>query len=193
MSENRRNYVRIQAEVGLVWRRLDAIELRDMDTTFKVRSRTVGLVSEISHSTEALTPAMRKISGDHPEVASCLKFLQGAVEALAEQIAQTEDNKTRTIPQQVVISAIGLEFRCGEVLSAGEPLEVIIELLPSRSRIMVIGEVVRNTEDSADVSVGDVALEFTHIRDADQELLIRHIHRAQLDELQRARSDRKVA
>ncbi|OED37947.1 hypothetical protein AB833_21980 [Chromatiales bacterium (ex Bugula neritina AB1)] len=192
MKENRRSYVRIQAEIGLIWRLLDDTEVENINSTFQFRSRTIGLVSEMSHRSDELVPAMRNISGEYPEIASWIKFLHSAVETLAEQISQTQDNKTKTIPQQVIISAAGIEFQCSEKFAPGQRLELIIELLPSKSRIMVVGEVVRET-DNSDCSAGDLALAFTHIRDADQELLIRHIHRAQLEELQRARVERKVA
>lgn len=196
MSNNRRSYVRIQAEVGLRWRRLDETESANISSTFEGRSRSVGLISEVNYRSDELVPSMRKIRDEHPEIAAWLKFLKSAVESLAVQVAHAESSKTQTIPQLVIISAAGMEFDSDSEFEPGELLEVVLELMPSTSRMMVIGEVVRtDNSNSAIVTSGGnpIALAFKHIRDADQELLIRHIHRAQMEELRRVRSERKAA
>ncbi len=196
MSENRRSYVRIQAEVGLRLRLLENAEQSSLASVFETRSRQVGLVSEVNHRSEELVPSMRKIKDEHPEIAAWLKFLQSTVESLATQVTQAEGIENPTLAQLVTISAAGMEFGSGEFFEPGALLEVVLELLPSGSRIMVIGEVVSADKSSASVNSGSaysIALSFKHIRDADQELLIRHIHRAQIEELRRERSERKAA
>jgi len=199
MTDNRRNFVRIQTRVGLLWRVLSSAEKDTLDAEFALRSRSVGLVSELAYRSEELEPLMRQVAKGQPAVASCLAFLQEAVQTLAVQVADKQSLRAGTVDQDVVISASGMEFSVEQVCSPGELLEVNIELIPPasqaavalRSRIMVVGEVVAPEDGQEDRQ--KVAIVFRYIRDADQELLIRHIHRAQLEDLQKARSERNAA
>ncbi len=192
---NRRDYVRIESRIGLGWERIAADMPPDqLVRTFEQRSRSIGMMSELNHRSDELTPAMRVIAEQHPEIAQYLKFLQSTIEHLAEQWSTSSQQADSDQLQDVVISAAGIEFDCTEPCQAGDKLEIIFSLHPSRARMLVVGEVLRVDEISVEQQTRwRLALAYRHIRDADQELLIRHIHRAQLDELRRARMDRKAA
>ncbi len=193
---NRRDYVRIESRIGLSWERIAAdLSAEQLQMTFEQRSRSIGMMSELNHRSEELTPAMRMITEKHPEIAQYLKFLHSTIEHLAEQVSNNSSRQGDSDHlQDVVISAAGIEFNCAERCEVGDRLEIVFSLHPSTARMLVVGEVLRVDEISVDNQPQcRLALAYRHIRDADQELLIRHIHRAQLDELRRARMDRKAA
>ena len=194
-KSNRRDYVRIESQIGLGWERVtDNPQGEQLIQTFEQRSRSIGMMSELSHRSEELTPAMRKIREKHPEIAQYLKFLQATVETLAEQLSSNSQQNDNDRLQDVVLSAAGIEFNCTEICQPGDLLEIVFALHPSRARMLVIAEVMRADPLEIDGKPQwRLALAYRHIRDADQELLIRHIHRAQLEELRRARMERKAA
>ena len=195
-TSNRRDFVRIESRIGLGWERIETdIPAEQLQMTFEQRSRSIGMMSELNHRSEELTPAMRVIAEKHPEIAQYLKFLQSTIEHLAEQMSNNSAQQgDKDNLQDVVISAAGIEFNCSEQCEAGDRLEIVFSLHPSRARMLVVGEVLRVDEISVDNQPHwRLVLAYRHIRDADQELLIRHIHRAQLDELRRARMDRRAA
>ena len=57
---------------------------------------------------------------------------------------------------------------------------------------MIVGNVTNvSKNESTDTDHRRIKVDFNLIRDSDQEVLIRHIHRAQLEELRNAREDRQ--
>ena len=186
-------YVSIQADVRIDWRLLDQQESEQAAATFSQRSATVGLCSQIEYNKEELAPAIRKINKDHPEIASWLSFLQQTVETLATQLSEQRNMQCDTEIRRVSISASGIEFSVSQPCTTGDDIEMVLTLQPSVATIMVIGRITAASERSAeqgDDESHQLKIRFTHIRESDQELLIRHIHRAQIEELRSARAMR---
>jgi len=197
--ENQRRYVRLETSIGLNWSLLNSDDREQIASDFESRSRRTGLLSELSHRSELLAPRLRKINNENPDIASYLGFLETMIENLAMQLDTSIESQAFDYHESVSISAVGMEFSSSQRCEPGALIEIVVELHPSPFRIMVIGEVVRceslpeadgNKGDSSESSKWHVAVDYVHIRDADQELLIRHLHRLQMEELQRSRDSR---
>jgi hypothetical protein len=74
----------------------------------------------------------------------------------------------------------------------GTPLEIRLLLLPALAGILAFGSVVECTEPPAgeDRAAGSrlMRVDFTHIRDEDRDLLIKHMLRRQGERLRQARA-----
>ena len=194
-STQKENYVSIQADVLMDWRQLSAHDIETVVDTFPERSAAIGICSEIEYNKEQLAPAVRKIKKDHPEIASWLGVLQKTVESLATQISIQRNTQSGLSTRRVSISASGIEFNTTRHCEIGDKIEIVLTLQPSYTNIMIVGDVVTVTALEAptdsDTSTHCVKIDFSLIRDSDQEVLIRHIHRAQLAELRNARENRQ--
>ena len=70
-------------------------------------------------------------------------------------------------------------------MAAGEVVELNLELLPNKQKIVVFAKVVR-CEQLASKQF-NITLDFEHIHESDREILIKHIHGKQLKSLGAAR------
>ena len=194
-SNPKENYVSIQADVKMDWRRLPEDDVESVIASFKERSAAIGICSEIEYNKEHLAPAVRKIRKEHPEIAAWLGVLQTTVESLATQISIQRNAQSGLATRRISISASGLEFNSSRHCEIGDKLEIVLTLQPSFTNIMIVGDVtdVESIVPATDTDPCEkrMKIDFSHIRDSDQEVLIRHIHRAQLEELRNARENRQ--
>ena len=80
----------------------------------------------------------------------------------------------------VNLSAGGLALDAGESLEAGTEVEIKLLLLPSYTGIVAFGEVVGVEKAEENPAYPHrLRINFSHIRDADRDALIRHILRRQ--------------
>ena len=91
----------------------------------------------------------------------------------------------------VNISAQGIRFHFGESFNRDELIEMRITLLPAYRRLLVVGTVVWCIEDPNAIGAqkNAVAVDFTYIHEADREVLAKHIHARQLQQLSHMRGD----
>ncbi|MEM7257731.1 MAG: hypothetical protein AAF404_10120, partial [Pseudomonadota bacterium] len=140
--------------------------------------------------------ALRKIRNQHPEIAAWIDFQQHALSALALQVNSQRAMLATTQPQNVSISAAGMEFNSDVDCVAGNHLEIILSLGTGLPTILTIGVVDKMAEVDQVLAQGSenkkLQVQFTHIREADQEVLIRHIHRTQLNQIRSARASRST-
>ncbi len=189
------SYVSIQADVQMDWRRLPEEDIEGVIETFSERSAAIGICSEIEYNKELLAPAARRIKKDHPDIASWLAVLQKTVESLALQVSLQRNSQSNLSARRVSISAAGIEFDSSRHCEIGDKIEIVLMLQPSLTNIMIVGDVenIQPLDGDSDSRPDSCRMKvnFSLIRDSDQEVLIRHIHRAQIDELRNARANRQ--
>lgn len=195
MSDNS-SYVTIQSEVNVSWKLLDRCDSDSLSESFKRRSGSIGLCSQLEYNRGKLAPSMRRIDNDYPEISAWLESLQQTMETMAAQLSELQKDYVGSESTRLSISAIGIELNTAQPCNEGDRVELILELLPSRLRIMVIGLITKIhsdipvPEDQSTATSDDrrISLDFEHIRESDQEMLVRHIHKVQLEELRSARN-----
>lgn len=189
MSESnpeRRRFYRIDTHIGLACRALSAegVAERLADPSALRSQGTV--LSQFQIERESLLPVFRELQNNVPTVARYIKLLEQQIDQLARIVGDPNDHLPDQPTHQVNLSAQGVRFTSGQGFAVQTPVELELKLFPSRIHLLVLGEVVLCDPVASGF---DVAVDFKHIGEVDQELLVKHIHQAQLGGLQQAPED----
>lgn len=191
-NEERRRYFRIDDTLRLTYRVVSQDELED-----GLRKLEEGAVEQftVMSSLTALNTQMavhmRRIQNEDPDIALYLKALDQKIEILAQALVSQETTLLTQQGMPVNLSAGGMSLDVTEAHSPGQMLELKMLLLPSFTGLMTYAEVIR-CDDPPDEAREQgfsqrLHLEFIHMREQDQDLLIKHILRRQGDQLRAER------
>lgn len=186
----RRSYFRIDDTVrlsiarvpeGELTERLERLDL-DLAGNFTVMSSLAAITAQ-------MTVGLRRIENRDPDLAAYLRAIDQKIEVIGRAFIAQESEliAERAIP--VNLSAGGMSVGTEEAFPAGTPLEIRMLLFPSFTGLMIYGTVVETCQvkEAPDGVMGRyrhlARIEFTHIREQDREILIRHLLRRQSDQL----------
>jgi hypothetical protein len=193
-GSDRREYFRIDDSIQVSFREVDPEELgshlealgeESHSDQFTVASQIISM----RHESGAL---LRKISEHSPDIGAYLASMDRRLEILARAFSANKG----TVDQQPVktcnISASGLALHVNEPVKEGVYLEMRLLLMPSYTGLLVYGEVVscqrqRHSEGEEDFLI---RVNFSHIRESDRDLLIKHVIQRQ-GELLRLRREQR--
>nr|WP_207280962.1 PilZ domain-containing protein [Thiocystis violacea] len=179
-EQDRRRYFRIEDRVGL---QLEAIRPEDeasLIASIDDPSARAGLFNELRAVRDKHLPERRSLEYKFPTVAAYVKVLEKQIEILALAIGDGEGFSV-TPDTLVNLSAQGMSLDQGEIFALDSLVEARLTLFPDRCHIRAIARVIRSDQESA---VRRTALDFVHLRDADREAIIRHVHMLQRLQLQ---------
>jgi len=177
-DEERRDYFRIEDAISLSYQpvapaslgeKLDRLE-SGLDTDFTV-------MSSLALVTQEMAGVLRKIETRSPDVARYLSALDRKMNLLGRALlAQTSDLSEQPA-RAVNISASGMSFSATDPLEVGSMLELKLLLLPSITGVLTYSEVLScEQEDSASENARyQVRVNFFHLREADKDVLIKHV------------------
>lgn len=186
MTAERRRYYRIEDEVELAWQALDASETDHRLEDFWANEHAFSIRNNYNFEIEQHIADRHKIEKAMPELARYLKVLEQQIERLSERLIDDPDAGVMQ-RKAVSLSAQGVAFRADEAPAQGELLELKLKLLPSGLRLVIIARAVLvETEAGQDPSQTRVSLDFEHLHEADREILIKHIHGKQMENLSSA-------
>ncbi len=190
---DRREFFRIDDSIQLSYRIVDSVELslrlekldNSVSSSFTVMTRLQALSQHLSAS-------LHRIEQKDPDVADYLKALDKKVELLGQSFLADEIDLTEQPAKPINLSAGGMSLCATESLEISTQLEIKMLLLPSFTGVLIYGEVVGSeaVPDDADFP-WNLRVNFSHIRDADRDALIRHILRRQAAVLRQQREDRE--
>ena len=113
---------------------------------------------------------LNNIKSTHPDIGQYFDLLNRKLDALSRHLLDDETPCDEATKQLVNISASGIAFDSTKELKDKQPLRLRIILLPEKIGIVVFGRVCfSNKKNKHRVSV-----DFEHIRNGDQELMIKH-------------------
>ena len=177
-NEERRGYFRIEDAISLSYqtvapdlldKKLEQLE-SGLDTDFTV-------MSSLALITQEMAGVLRKIDVQSPDMARYLSALDRKIDLLGRALlAQTSDLSEQPA-QAVNISASGMSFSATNPLEVGSILELKLLLLPSFTGVLTYSEVITcEQEDSPSENAGyHVRVNFSHLREADKDVLIKHV------------------
>ena len=186
--ENRREAFRLQDRVSLSVTILDQDKVQEAFNHFEKKRSDFGLMTHLKYGAEKYLPEMRTIERRHPEIATYLKFLEKQIEYVSAHISVSEQSEEAMRNQQVDLSANGIRFKTSLPVDTGDCLEMVLVLHPDESRLLVLAEVKRVEQMAPGKWL--VSAEFVQLHEEDQEALIKHVHKKQIEELRRVQSDR---
>jgi hypothetical protein len=188
MTDERRRFFRIDDTVGLKAERIDPKEVEEKIEHFRQNKHQYAMLNDYNFQLEQHQADLRKITERMPELGRYLKMLQQQIDRLTEQLLPDDQQFVdRELP--VNISAQGIAFYSSESADPGDVIELHLKLHPSQHRIMVLARVIHCESDRKHPGQYRIALDFEHIREADRELLVKHVHGRQLQALGASRYD----
>ncbi len=171
-EQERRRYFRIDDKVGLLTTPIPTQDEARVMADFNEEKAPLCLINELRAVRDTHLPQRRSLEYKFPTVAAYVRMLESQIDMLALAI-QNDDGFVATPNTRVNLSAQGVSFDDSEPLEVGSLLEVRLTLFPDLIHIRTLARVVRC---EADPSCKSTALDFTHLRDADREAIIRHVH-----------------
>jgi hypothetical protein len=184
----RRNFFRIDDTVRLSLRVLSADELEDcLDRLDHGLAGNFTVMSGIASITAETTLGLRRIEKRDPELAAYLRAIDRKIELIGRALIAHEPELSAEQAVPVNLSAGGMCIGVDQGFAPGTPIETRMLLLPSLSGLVIYGNVVESSPVAAERTGGRfehlTRIEFTHIREQDRELLIRHLLRRQSAQL----------
>lgn len=191
-TENRRRFFRIDDAVRLSYRVLDRQQLADGVTRLSEGlGGSFALMASLGAITHRMSVQLRHIEQQNPDIGQYLRSLDQKIDAVARALLLQDADLPAESEEPVSLSAGGLAIPVRECLSSGTPLEVRLLLLPSLAGILAFGTVVECSVPPAESDYPSesrlMRVDFTHIRDEDRDLLIKHMLRRQGERLRQAR------
>ncbi len=190
LQQERRRFFRIEDAVSLSYQtvpddslpeRLERLQ-RGMSSDFTVMGSLTAIGQEVAG-------VLRKIEGRHPEVADYLKALDRKLDLLGRAFLAQNTDLVDQPATPVNLSASGMAFFTPERLDVGSILELKLLLMPSHTGILIYADVVSCEAGSSatDESGYQIRVDFSHLRECDQDVLIRHILQRQGETLRQRR------
>jgi hypothetical protein len=197
-ADDRRSYFRIDDTVRMSLREVPAEEIEQrLDEFEHDLADNFTVMSSLAAITSQMTMGLRRIENRDPDLAAYLRAIDQKIEVIGRAFLAQEPEAVseRAIP--VNLSAGGMCVGVAEPFEVGAQLEIRMLLFPSFTGLMIYGSVVgcEPAPEDGEEHTGLngyrhlARIEFTHIREQDRELLIRHLLRRQSDQLRERQED----
>ncbi|MBK1653683.1 PilZ domain-containing protein [Allochromatium vinosum] len=180
-DRDRRRYFRIEDRVGLLLVPVDAAQEAQLIESLEAPSSRAGLLNDLQAIRDRHLPERRTLEYKFPTVAAYVKVIESQIETLAQAIGDGEGFPS-SADTEVCLSAQGVGLHWPEAIDIDGRVELRLTLFPDRVHIHTLARVVR-CDDEGDRGYR-LALDFTHLREADREAIIRHVYRLQRLQLQ---------
>ncbi|MCB1724233.1 MAG: PilZ domain-containing protein [Gammaproteobacteria bacterium] len=192
-AEDRRNFFRVDDTVRLSLRRVSADQVdRRFDELDHDLAGNFTVMSSLAAITAQMAMSLRRIENRDADMAAYLRAIDQKIEVIGRAFITQEPEFQAEQAVAANLSAGGMCVGVDENYEAGSMLEIRMLLFPSFTGLLIYGSVI-DTEPAAESDASRpfshvVRIEFTHIRETDRELLIRHLLRRQSQQL-RARHE----
>ena len=192
MSDDRREYFRIDDEVALDYRLIDNAEVDSL--LEKIRSQLVDrftAASSFTATTRQMMNVIHKVQAQSPELARCLQAIDQKLNMIAQLFVSEEIKENKQDTREVNLSAGGVAFRAQHEIPVGSLLELRMVLFPSLVGILTISRVIHceRLNDSNPQFPWQLAVEYEHLKETDRELLVRHIMARETEQLRSQRTE----
>ena len=192
MSDERREYFRIDDEVALDYRLIgegEAEQLRE-----KIQSRLLDrftAASSFTATSRQITHVMHKVQNQSPELARCLQAIDQKLNMIAQLFVSEEMDLHEQSTREVNLSAGGISFRSQQKIRIDSLLELRMVLFPSLVGILTVSRAVQceRVNDANLKFPWQISVVYEHLRESDRELLVRHIMSKETQQLRSRRSE----
>jgi hypothetical protein len=191
-DNNRRTFFRIQDRLQISYKRMEPKDVaRRVDELYQNELSHFSVATEVMAMRTEVLPLMRQISGHSPDIGNYLNSIDQRLELVARAIAAKDTDLTEQPPRDCNLSASGIAIDLDQPLKCGEFLEISLLLLPSYAGVRAIAEVVEcHANQAKDAQAPYQArLSFSHMREKDRDLLIKHIIQRQGEMLRKRREE----
>jgi len=180
-GQERRGFFRINDDVALTYRLVSGdVASKTLEDLGVNEGESATLTNELEKMNEVSRIHFRHVEKESPEVARYFSYIEEKINLLAHHIMMANDELFVESTQPVNISGSGVSFTADTEFESGNCLEVKFTLNPSLVKINTFSEVVSCKPE------GDkfrVAVIFKRLRDADRDMLIRHVVKKQMNNI----------
>lgn len=192
MSDERREYFRIEDEIALDYRLISEDEVDGLME--KIQSRLVDRFTAASNFTATsrqMAHLIHKIQNQSPELSRCLQAIDQKLNMIAQLFVSEEIELNENSTREVNLSAGGVAFRSQHEIKTDSLLELRMVLFPSMVGILTVSRVIHceRSDDDNQQFPWQVAVVYEHLRETDRELLVRHIMSKETEQLRALRSE----
>lgn len=187
-ASERRRYFRIRDQVALKHQVISEPEYAEgLGDVLASPPGLMSLANTFAVNTRHMAPTLRRIREFHPELCRYLGMVNDKLDLLARAFSIAESDMAGWPTQRVCLSAGGISFEAQTPLAVGTYVKVTLVVFPSLVQIIALGKVVRCRPVAQGTVQYRIGFEFTHINEADRELIIQHIVQRQLGRLRARR------
>lgn len=190
--DDRREYFRVNDSVRLHIRKIPEEQLVDLLERLEQNvSGNFTVMSSLAAISSEMAVSMRRIENNDPDVAAYLKALDRKIDVLGKAFIASESDLIAEQAHAVSLSAGGMGMLVNECYQPGDPVEIKMLLFPSFTGVLTYGKVVDCVAAQSPAELPgagyshDLRIEFTHMREQDRDILIRHVLRCQSTELRK--------
>lgn len=183
-DEERRRFFRIEDEICLDLSVVSEQEYKAAPQELsKVKNSAFALSASFATINQTHLPMMNSIRAGYPEIAQYLDLMNKKLDHLSQHILDEELPCSDENKQMVNISASGIAFESSNNYPLNQPLMLRLVILPEKIGIEVFGRVINTQAIEGSDNKTLISVDFEHIRDDDQEILIKHNLNKQMHEL----------
>ncbi len=180
MPDERRRYFRIEDTVSLHVTQVSPDELESRLDDFWNNHHQFSIRNEYNHQLEEHLADFHAIENKMPELARYLSVLQNQIDLITEKLIP-EQYQFSDPAQDVNLSAQGISYYSDATAELGDMLELNLKLQPSGQQLVTFARVISIEEhDNTEQGKFGISLDFEHMHEADQEILIKHVHGKQM-------------
>ena len=187
----RRRYFRIDDEVALKLRALNDEQLAQAVSHLHIGyPDKIQLASSFATTSAQMKHSLERVRRDVPDIANYLEALNEKLDTLVQLLAASDNEMADHPTHNVNLSASGISFQSDESLVMGTHAEIKLLMFPSYVCILAYGDIVYCSKSKAGPKDGqryDIGIDFTHIRENDRELIIKHVTHKQSALIREAR------
>jgi hypothetical protein len=191
-NNDRRSYFRIDDTVRLSLRAVAESEIANrLDRLEQDLAGNFAVMSSLAAITAQMAVGLRRIESRDPDLAAYLRAIDQKIEVIGRAFLAQEPEIAAEKAVAVNLSAGGMCVAVDQDFEPGQIVEIRLLLFPSFTGLLLYGTVVECGDAPVEQGHGRrlVRVEFTHIREQDRELLIRHLLRRQSAQLRDDRED----
>ena len=191
MSNERRRYFRIEDTISFTVSMVDPNELQSLIDNFWDYQPVCTVGHQLDPQLEQQLADFKVIEEKMPELARYLTVLQAQIENITTKVLPGQTSSYDT--QKVNISGQGMSYISDQKLTTDDTVKLCLELLSTGQGITIFAQVVSVDQISEQTPVQiskqyRTSLNFTHIYESDQALLVKRINAQQLEDIVAARS-----
>lgn len=186
-SPERRRFFRVNDSVSLSYQLIDAATVDLGLKAAESISNEFSLAATLELLSQDAARIMQHLQTQSPQFLELYQVLDAKINAIAQAVMYLDNNANAKRCQHVNLSAAGLAFQQQEVLEIGQNLAIQLYLPGALAQIFIYARVV-NCKPVDATKEQLICVDFTHVREEDQELLIKHVVRTQWQQLRESKA-----
>lgn len=178
IATERRRFFRVDDTISLSYRLIDESTVNSgLNALVSQMSAEFSLAASLDVLSQQAALFIQRLESQNPEMMALYKILDGKINAIAQATMIIGSDVNPKNYQEVNLSATGLAFYQSSPLQIGQYLAIEIFLPTTVALILAYSKIINCQQIEPDRFL--ISLDYTQIREDDQELLIKHVLRKQ--------------